>query len=357
MSLPAQKPDTRLFEVDRSATGRFWTLSPVDEALVRRLAPSVGGSDLLARLLAGRGVEPSSAASYLAPTLRDTFPDPSAFADMDKAAAIVFDAILAKKKITVFADYDVDGGTSSAILTRYFRAWGEPLGLYVPDRLEEGYGPSPEAFRHLKDTGNDLVITVDCGAAAVHALEEAERIGLDVVVIDHHLMAGHHPPAAALVNPNRPDDTSGQGHLAAAVRAGPHRHPGQRIRVAHQRAGQPGIEAVDVDLEDVEPSIERHPRWVDVQLAKGGHGGRTVSHMNRAERALAAAGRLHRHVGGLRVADFADKHNIGIHSQYRGQRNFHCHVVTFIDVDLAHEWNEQFDRVLNRNNVLVLIDE
>ncbi|MCA8900369.1 MAG: single-stranded-DNA-specific exonuclease RecJ [Hyphomonas sp.] len=216
MSLPAQKPDTRLFEVDRSATGRFWTLSPVDEALVRRLAPSVGGSDLLARLLAGRGVEPSSAASYLAPTLRDTFPDPSAFADMDKAAAIVFDAILAKKKITVFADYDVDGGTSSAILTRYFRAWGEPLGLYVPDRLEEGYGPSPEAFRHLKDTGNDLVITVDCGAAAVHALEEAERIGLDVVVIDHHLMAGHHPPAAALVNPNRPDDTSGQGHLAAA---------------------------------------------------------------------------------------------------------------------------------------------
>ncbi|MCA8905444.1 MAG: single-stranded-DNA-specific exonuclease RecJ [Hyphomonas sp.] len=216
MTATARKSEHRLFSVDRSATGRFWTLTPADEALVRRLSPAVGGSDLMARLLAGRGVDAGSAATYLTPTLRDTFPDPSSFADMDKAAGIVLDAILDKKKITVFADYDVDGGTSSAILTRYFRAWGEELGLYVPDRLEEGYGPSPEAFRHLKDKGNDLVITVDCGAAAVNALEEAERIGLDVVVIDHHLMSGHHPPAAALVNPNRPDDVSGQGHLAAA---------------------------------------------------------------------------------------------------------------------------------------------
>lgn len=216
MTATAHKIEDLLFAVGRSATGRFWTLADADEALVRRLAPAVGGSDLLARLLAERGVDPAGARAYLAPTLRETFPNPSSFADMDKAAEVVLDAILEKKRVTVFADYDVDGGTSSAILARYFRAWGEDLGLYVPDRLEEGYGPSPEAFRHLKDKGNDLVITVDCGAAAVGALEEAERIGLDVVVIDHHLMSGHNPPALALVNPNRPDDTSEQGHLAAA---------------------------------------------------------------------------------------------------------------------------------------------
>ncbi|KCZ94425.1 single-stranded-DNA-specific exonuclease RecJ [Hyphomonas johnsonii] len=216
MGQAARQTSSRLFSVDSSATGRFWTMEETDEALVRRLAPSVGGSDLLARLLATRGVDPAHAASYLAPTLRDFFPDPSSFADMDKAVAIILDAILEKKRVTVFADYDVDGGTSSAILARYFRAWGQDLGLYVPDRLEEGYGPSPAAFRHLKETGSDLVITVDCGAAATLALEEAAAIGLPVVVIDHHLMSGAHPPSAALVNPNRPDDTSGCGHLAAA---------------------------------------------------------------------------------------------------------------------------------------------
>ena len=101
-------------------------------------------------------------------------------------------------------------------MARYFRAWGREIGLYVPDRLTEGYGPSPEAFRHLKDQGADLVITVDCGAAATDALAEAVKIDLPVIVIDHHLMGKEPPECAALVNPNRADDKSEQGHLAAA---------------------------------------------------------------------------------------------------------------------------------------------
>lgn len=216
MSQPATVHGSPFLGVERSASGRRWRLANVDEALVRRLMPAAGGSDLVARLLAGRDVLPETAQSYLSPTLRELFPDPSIFADMDKAAGIVLDAILAGKRVCVFADYDVDGGTSSAILARYFRAWGSELGLYVPDRLEEGYGPSPEAFRYLKSQGYDLVITVDCGAAAVRALDEALALDLPVVVIDHHLMSGHLPKTAALVNPNRPDCTSGQGHLAAA---------------------------------------------------------------------------------------------------------------------------------------------
>ncbi|MEQ9505688.1 MAG: single-stranded-DNA-specific exonuclease RecJ [Hyphomonas sp.] len=199
-----------------SVGGRRWRLAEPDQRHVQSLMPAVGGSDLLARLLAARGVQAADASGYLSPTLREFFPDPSSFADMDKAADVILDAMLEDRKVVVFADYDVDGGTSSAILARYFRAWGRELGLYVPDRLEEGYGPSPEAFRLLKAQGAELVITVDCGAAAVKALDEANAIGLPIVVIDHHLMSGAVPKTAALVNPNRPDCNSGQGHLAAA---------------------------------------------------------------------------------------------------------------------------------------------
>jgi single-stranded-DNA-specific exonuclease len=205
-----------LFNVGQSLGDRYWSLAEVDDNKVRQLSLSLGTPDFISRLLFLRGVQPGEAPGFLAPKLRDTFPDPSTFRDMEKAAGLILDAIADGRNVTVFADYDVDGGTSSALLARYFRAWGRELGLYVPDRLTEGYGPSPAAFRYLKEQGADLVITVDCGAAATEALEEANRIGLPVIVIDHHLRGHEWPEVAALVNPNRPDDTSGYGHLAAA---------------------------------------------------------------------------------------------------------------------------------------------
>ncbi|MEM6411402.1 MAG: single-stranded-DNA-specific exonuclease RecJ [Pseudomonadota bacterium] len=208
--------DEAFLDVSSSLGGRRWLLARYDESLARQLSAKLGGDDLLGRLLAGREVIPSDVDRFLAPTLRDTFPDPSSFADMDKAAELTLDAILDGRKVTVFADYDVDGGTASAILTRYFRSWGRALGLYVPDRLTEGYGPSPQAFQQLKNSGQELVITVDCGAAARDALSEARRIDLPVIVLDHHLMQGDVPDCAALVNPNRPDCSSNAGHLAGA---------------------------------------------------------------------------------------------------------------------------------------------
>ncbi|MEL6727861.1 MAG: single-stranded-DNA-specific exonuclease RecJ [Pseudomonadota bacterium] len=204
------------FSIRDSLGGRYWSLRKTDDQAVRALTPHLGGDDLLARLLAPRGIAPEDIETFLNPTLRALFPDPARFQDMIMAAELTLDAIVDGRNVTVFADYDVDGGTSSAILTRYFRAWGREIGLYVPDRLTEGYGPSPAAFRHLKDQGADLVITVDCGAAAIDALAEAVKIDLPVIVIDHHLMGAEPPECAALVNPNRADDTSGQGHLAAA---------------------------------------------------------------------------------------------------------------------------------------------
>ena len=204
------------FSIRESHGGRYWSLRQADPQSVRALIPHLGGDDLLARLLAPRGIGTDEIETFLSPTLRALFPDPASFQDMMKAAEMILDAIVDGRNVTVFADYDVDGGTSSAILTRYFRAWGREIGLYVPDRLTEGYGPSPAAFRHLKEQGADLVITVDCGAAAVEALAEAVEIDLPVIVIDHHLMGATPPACAALVNPNRADDASGQGHLAAA---------------------------------------------------------------------------------------------------------------------------------------------
>jgi single-stranded-DNA-specific exonuclease len=135
---------------------------------------------------------------------------------MDKAAAIIEDAIVSGRPTAVFCDYDVDGATSGAQLVRYFRARGRDLRIYVPDRMTEGYGPSEGAFAKLKAEGVSLVITVDCGAAAEAPLAAAADMGLDVVVLDHHLMSGPPPRAAAVVNPNRPDCPSGQGTLTAA---------------------------------------------------------------------------------------------------------------------------------------------
>ncbi len=202
--------------VSRSLSGRVWRARPADPALSRTLALRHSLSEPLARALASRGVSEDQAEAFLTPTLKALFPDPSSFLDMDRAADLLIDAIQTDKPLAVFADYDVDGASSAAMLVRWFRAMGKDLPIYVPDRITEGYGPSPAAFRRLRDQGAELVLTVDCGAAAYEAIAAATDMGLQVVVIDHHLMRSDPPAAAAVVNPNRPGCNSGQGVLAAA---------------------------------------------------------------------------------------------------------------------------------------------
>lgn len=202
--------------VERSLSGRVWRERAADLEVVREIQQRHGLTEPLARALAARGLCPDSAEHYLRPTLKALFPDPSTFTDMDRAAEILIDALVRRRPTMVFADYDVDGATSAAQLVRWFRHMGVELPIYIPDRLTEGYGPSPAAFRKIREGGAELVVTLDCGAAAYDAIASAAEIGLEVVVIDHHLMREDPPAAAAVVNPNRPGCQSGQGVLAAA---------------------------------------------------------------------------------------------------------------------------------------------
>jgi single-stranded-DNA-specific exonuclease len=202
--------------VERSASGRRWRLRGVaDDGATAAIATQLAVPEILARLLTQRGVGLAEAAQFLAPRLRDQLPDPAHLKDMDRAVERLVRAIRDGEKIVVYGDYDVDGATSAALLLRFLAAVGVVGGLYVPDRMREGYGPNAPALRQLKDEGANLVITVDCGTTAHDALDAARVAGLDLIVIDHHVAEPLLPHAVAVVNPNRFDEVSAHGQLAA----------------------------------------------------------------------------------------------------------------------------------------------
>ena len=202
--------------VERSVTGKFWRQRASDERMALAISQRLQVPEPVGRLLASRGQTLDTAESFLSPRLRDLLPDPSSFRDMDAAAERVAAAIERGEKIAIFGDYDVDGATSAALLSRFLRAAGAlPVRLYVPDRGLEGYGPNAPALLQLKSEGAGLVITVDCGVTAFAPLQVAKEAGLDVVVVDHHVAEPHLPLASAVVNPNRLDETAGHGQMAA----------------------------------------------------------------------------------------------------------------------------------------------
>src|SRR5579885_804909 len=214
----ALSDDERFFlGVERSLTGRAWRdrLDRRGQARALAIAQRTNLPELLARVLAGRDVEADAALSYLEPAVRHLLPDPNRLTDMEPAAQRLARAIAAGERIAVFGDYDVDGATASALLCRYLRQCGLDPIVYIPDRIFEGYGPNVEAIRGFAETGATLLVTVDCGTTSTEAIAEARRSGLDTIVIDHHQADLELPPALAVINPNRADDLSGLGHLAA----------------------------------------------------------------------------------------------------------------------------------------------
>lgn len=206
-----------LLGVAASLTGRTWRerLDARDILRAEAIAQAHGVPDLLARVLAGRGVGIEEAAAHLAPRLRDLMPDPYVLVDMEAAASRLADAVERRESVAIFGDYDVDGACSSALLATYLEALGVPVRVHIPDRIVEGYGPNVAAIRDLAEGGARLLVAVDCGTASHEPFAEAARLGLDVVVLDHHQAPETLPSVAALVNPNRQDDLSGLGHLCA----------------------------------------------------------------------------------------------------------------------------------------------
>jgi single-stranded-DNA-specific exonuclease len=201
--------------VERSACGRRWRGPAADSGEAAAIAQRLALPEIVARLLAQRGIGAFEAPGFLAPRLREFLPDPAHLRDMAPAVERLVRAIRDGEKIVVFGDYDVDGATSAALLLRFFAAVGGAASVYVPDRLREGYGPNAPALLRLKDAGAAVVVTVDCGATAHDALGAAAEAGLDVIVVDHHVTEPLLPRALALINPNRLDDDSPHGALAA----------------------------------------------------------------------------------------------------------------------------------------------
>ncbi|WIG51080.1 MAG: Single-stranded-DNA-specific exonuclease RecJ [Afipia sp.] len=221
MTLPASalpvEDSPAFLGVRQSATGRAWRdrLDPRGTAKALAITQRYQVPEMLARIIAGRGIDIDAVEDFLDPTIRKLLPDPLTVTEMEAAAKRIADAASRGEKVAIFGDYDVDGATSAALLTWHLRHCGlDPL-IHIPDRIFEGYGPNVEAVRGLAGRGATLLVTVDCGTTSIEPLAEAKRLGMDVVVIDHHQCGDELPVVDALVNPNRPDDLSGLGHLAA----------------------------------------------------------------------------------------------------------------------------------------------
>jgi single-stranded-DNA-specific exonuclease len=211
-------PVSRAFlGVERSATGQRWVarLDQAGENRALAMSQTHGLPDLISRVLAGRGVPFETALEFLDPTLRRLMPEPYSMMDCEAAADRLARAIERNERVAIFGDYDVDGASSSALLYRFLTHFGVEAEIYIPDRIFEGYGPNPNAIGQLIERGAQLIVTVDCGSTSHESLAVAKERGIDVVVIDHHQVGEELPPAHALVNPNREDDLSGQGHLSA----------------------------------------------------------------------------------------------------------------------------------------------
>jgi single-stranded-DNA-specific exonuclease len=214
--IPVESPPAFL-GVRESATGRIWRdrLDQRGAAQALAMVQRYQLPEMLARLLAGRNVELDAVEDFLDPTIRKLMPDPFTVTQMEVAAKRIADAAQKGEKVAIFGDYDVDGATSAALLAWHLRHCGLDPQIHIPDRIFEGYGPNTDAIRMLAGNGATLLVTVDCGTTSFEPLAEAKKLGMSVVVIDHHQANQELPEVDAVVNPNRLDDISGLGHLAA----------------------------------------------------------------------------------------------------------------------------------------------
>jgi single-stranded-DNA-specific exonuclease len=205
-------------DIEKSVTGHRWVerLDARTSNNALAMSQKFGVPDLVARIMAGRGVEEEDAARWLDPTIKDLMPDPLTVTELGVVAARLVKAIRTRETVAIFGDYDVDGAASSALLSRFLTHFDVPHEIYIPDRIFEGYGPNPAAMEELAKRGASLIVTVDCGTNSAVAIAAGRAAGAEVIVIDHHQVGGALPEDTPVANPNREDDLSGLGYLCAA---------------------------------------------------------------------------------------------------------------------------------------------
>jgi single-stranded-DNA-specific exonuclease len=195
--------------------GRHWLTRNCNKRMALAIAQRLDVAEVVGRVLVARGITLENSLSFLNPTLKDQLPDPSHLMDMNIATKRLTRAVMKGEKIAIFGDYDVDGATSSALLKNFLDHVRATIQVIIPDRIKEGYGPNTEALLKLREEGTAVVVTVDCGTTSFEPIETAMKAGLDVIVVDHHEAEACLPKAFAVINPNRIDDESPHGHLAA----------------------------------------------------------------------------------------------------------------------------------------------
>lgn len=195
-----------------SLGGNIWNFPRVNENECSRMADKYNIPLYMARILCLRGVDIESVETFLHPKLQTLLPEPYVLKDMQRAAERIATALENRQKIAIIGDYDVDGATSTSVLTRFFKHVGTEPVIHIPSR-EEGYGPSELAFADFKNKNVDLVITIDCGTTAFDVLNKAAADGFDIIVIDHHEAEALLPKVYAVVNPKRLDEENDYPYL------------------------------------------------------------------------------------------------------------------------------------------------
>ena len=199
-----------------SVSGKNWLFKKFDSSDVIKFSENYSLTETVAKLLSIRKNNIDDINLFLDPKIKNLLPNPLHLKSMKKAIDRTYKSIVNKDPIGIFGDYDVDGASSTALLFRYFLSINQKVQTYIPNRQTEGYGPNINGFEYLINNKSKIIFTVDCGTSSFEPIDYAQKLNIDVIVLDHHQSDIKLPSACAIVNPNRYDDTSGLNYLCAA---------------------------------------------------------------------------------------------------------------------------------------------
>ena len=201
---------------NHSVQGKEWVLKDFNKNLAEYISKEYDLDFLTSRLLANRNITQKNIENFLNPKIKNFLPNPYNFKDMGKGLETISRHIKNKNKICIFGDYDVDGATSSGIMSKYLDQLNMDHFVFIPDRQKDGYGPSVKTFTNIINKKVNLIVALDCGTTSFEAIEYARSKNIDVIVIDHHKSQETFPAANAIINPNRIDETGDYYYLCAA---------------------------------------------------------------------------------------------------------------------------------------------